>query len=285
MTFFYNLNQRLAEITAPKETLNEGACATGMKEAGYSTKAARAGKDIGRPGKQFAKIAKSAAERYGSEERGEAVAGAVLKKLRAKESVEESGMDEGNEFSGALAKARETGSATFQVDGRTYKVTEAELDEREFDSKEKFDRGAQPGDTYRGHKGTITKTRSGEIHRRRDEEEPDVEQDDSDSDTPKTKGRPQGTRRAIGAKGPTGRSKLLKKDYSAEPHDHVVLKNAYRTDFTVAGGRTAPAKTTNDLPMGTASPMSKIKRPPKPATGAKPRGSGTQKCSSRDCRP
>ena len=210
MTFFYNLNQRLAEITAPKETLNEGACATGMKEAGYSAKAARAGKDIGRPGKQFAKIAKSAAERYGSEERGEAVAGAVLKKLRAKKSVEESDMDEGNEFSGALAKARDTGSATFQVDGRTYKVTEAELDEREFDSKEKFDRGAQPGDTYRGHRGTITKTRSGETHRRRYEEEPESERDDDE--TPKTKGRPRGTKSAIGAKGPTGRSKLLKKD-------------------------------------------------------------------------
>jgi hypothetical protein len=71
---------------------------------------------------------------------------------------------------------------------------------------------------------------------------------------------------------PDAEQRALKKDYSAEPHDHVVLKNAYRTDFTVAGGRTAPAKTTNDLPMGTSSPMSRIKRPPKPATGAKPRG-------------
>ena len=50
----------------------------------YSAKKARAGKDIGKPGKQFAKIAKSAAERYGSKERGEKVAGAVLAKLRAK---------------------------------------------------------------------------------------------------------------------------------------------------------------------------------------------------------
>ena len=71
---------------------------------------------------------------------------------------------------------------------------------------------------------------------------------------------------------PDAEQRALKKDYSAEPHDHVVLKNAYRTDFTVAGGRTAPAKTTNDLPMGTSSPMSRIKRPPRPATGAKPRG-------------
>lgn len=48
----------------------------------YSAKAARAGKDIGKPGKQFAKIAKSAGEKYGRKERGEKVAGAVLAKLR-----------------------------------------------------------------------------------------------------------------------------------------------------------------------------------------------------------
>ena len=66
--------------------------------------------------------------------------------------------------------------------------------------------------------------------------------------------------------------RALIKDYSAEPHDHVVLKNAYRSDFTVAGGKTAPAKTTNDLPQGVNSPFANIKRPPKPATGAQPRG-------------
>jgi len=60
----------------------------GVSEAGYSAKAARAGKDIGKPGKNFAKIAKGAAERYGSKERGEKIAGAVLAKLRAKEGVE-----------------------------------------------------------------------------------------------------------------------------------------------------------------------------------------------------
>jgi len=60
----------------------------------YSAKKARAGKDIGKPGKQFAKIAKSAGERYGSKERGEKVAGAVLAKLRAKESVEEEDLAE-----------------------------------------------------------------------------------------------------------------------------------------------------------------------------------------------
>ena len=61
----------------------------GIKEASYSAKAARAGKDIGKPGKMFSKIAKSAGEKYGSEERGEKVAGAVLKRLRANEEIEQ----------------------------------------------------------------------------------------------------------------------------------------------------------------------------------------------------
>jgi hypothetical protein len=71
---------------------------------------------------------------------------------------------------------------------------------------------------------------------------------------------------------PDAEQKALKKDYSADPYKHAVLKNTYRSDFTVAGGRTPPAKTTNDLPMGDKSPMTKVTRPPKPATGANPRG-------------
>ena len=50
----------------------------------YSAKKARAGKDIGKKGKMFGKIAKSAGKKYGSKEAGKKVAGAVLKKLRGK---------------------------------------------------------------------------------------------------------------------------------------------------------------------------------------------------------
>ena len=61
----------------------------GLKECGsmyegstgdYSAKKAAAGKDIGKPGKNFAKIEKSA----GGGEKGKKIAGAVLAKLRAK---------------------------------------------------------------------------------------------------------------------------------------------------------------------------------------------------------
>ena len=68
------------------------------------------------------------------------------------------------------------------------------------------------------------------------------------------------------------KQKALKKDYSAPYDEHAVLKNTYRSDFTVAGGKTPPAKTTNDLPMGNTSPMTKMHRKPKPPTGAHPRG-------------
>jgi hypothetical protein len=71
---------------------------------------------------------------------------------------------------------------------------------------------------------------------------------------------------------PDTEQKALSKDYSAPYDEHAVLKNSYRSDFTVAGGKTPPAKTTNDLPMGNNSPMTKTKRPPRPATGANPRG-------------
>jgi len=71
---------------------------------------------------------------------------------------------------------------------------------------------------------------------------------------------------------PDREQKALSKDYATGPYDHEVVKNAYKSDFTVAGGQTAPAKTTNELPMGDQSPFSNIKRQPKPATGAQPRG-------------
>jgi hypothetical protein len=70
----------------------------------------------------------------------------------------------------------------------------------------------------------------------------------------------------------TEEQKALIADYSAPYDEHAVLKNAYRSDFTVAGGKTPAARTTNDLPMGNDSPMTKVKRPPRPATGANPKG-------------
>jgi len=65
-----------------------------FEESAYSAKAGAAGKDLGKPGKNFAKIAKSAGEEYGSAERGKKVAGAILAKIRAKHMKEDSGKGE-----------------------------------------------------------------------------------------------------------------------------------------------------------------------------------------------
>jgi len=45
-------------------------------------KEARKGKDLGKKGKNFDKVAAKAAKEYGSKEAGERVAGALLQKMR-----------------------------------------------------------------------------------------------------------------------------------------------------------------------------------------------------------
>ena len=233
----------------------------------YSAKKARAGKDIGKPGKQFAKIAKSAGERYGSKERGEKVAGAVLAKLRkgAAEGVE----TEGNLFTGNLAKARAAGKKQADLDGdgdmekvreskkpmavvfeTTYKgrqvkvihdsefneftidmgahrvfaedkdsaanIAKAWLDEGKVlwpgtsEYQKKFGHEMRSGEKRRSSTGgEIEKTDTGIRHTARAYD--DEEETKADDGAPKRRGRPKGSKRALGAKGPTGRSKLLSK--------------------------------------------------------------------------
>jgi len=54
------------------------------KRKSYSAKAGAKGRDLGKPGKNFAKIEASAAKRYGSKAAGERVAGGILANLRRK---------------------------------------------------------------------------------------------------------------------------------------------------------------------------------------------------------
>ncbi|CAB4138088.1 hypothetical protein UFOVP328_281 [uncultured Caudovirales phage] len=256
MTFFYNLNKKLAELAGKQqaEQLSESAVAE-RATGDYSAKKARAGKDIGQPGKNFEKIAKGAAERYGSKERGEKVAGAVLAKLRAKEGVEEQyilekDVEEGNEFSGALARAKAAGAKEFEVDGKKYQVKEAAkpdyidldkdgnrkesmkkaaadkkkhaINEYDFDDKDDFDNRAKRGDTVKTSKGTLTKTDTGVRHEKRHEEEPEM--DDRDDDAPKKKGRKAvgaGKGKKIGAKH-AGTSKLHRKAAIAETDEEMI---------------------------------------------------------------
>jgi hypothetical protein len=218
-------------INKTKSILNEnysgGLNLTPVAEVGYSAKKASAGKDIGKPGKNFSKIAKSAGERYGSKEAGERVAGAVLAKLRAKESVGEDTMDE-SALQAYLGKKKygEEGMKALQKAGRDHasKETMAKIrtrydkmdeagqvtDPQSNDEMGAYDpplgeanvnipdtgddgrnrAGATLGEEEITHKGgTVTKTATGIKHRAK---EIDWENEkDDDAEEPRGRGRPK----------------------------------------------------------------------------------------------
>jgi len=224
-------------------------------EASYSTKAARAGKDIGKPGKTFAKIAKSAGERYGSKERGEKVAGAVLAKLRAKEDVNEADVEEGNDFTKARLDAIRAGKPTFKLNGKTYRVTGDTSDERRmdegfadfFDKKQMYRKiGADVegrSDDYVVTFRDGTRKRYQEIDGRRrvtslEPVDAPEEQDAEGNVVKRGRGRPKGSKRSLGAKGPSGRSKLMRmeEDYDKDEYDEEgeMAKSQARTIMDAA---------------------------------------------------
>jgi hypothetical protein len=56
---------------------------------------------------------------------------------------------------------------------------------------------------------------------------------------------------------PNAEQKELSDDYSAAPDEHkIVVQNEYKSDFTIAGGKTPAAKTTSDFPMNDNSAIS-----------------------------
>jgi hypothetical protein len=332
MTFFYDLNKRLAALSA-KQELAESAQPVAERSTGdYSAKKAAAGKDIGKPGKMFSKIAKSAGKEYGSKAAGERVAGAVLNKLRKgvketdmdegvignikntvraanydrlanknpndpqsaaraqkaqdirravsdknyidnrtamsapdgysqsmaniKANYKESDMDEGNYFGNQVRLAKEKGlkKADLDGDGDMETVREADVVGLGEKKKAKPDYIDLDGDDNRketmskaaadkkksrsagtafdpevakgmfAHKDDskfdVTDTGYSKRYTRKMQDEPEA--DDDKSDAPKVKGRPKGSKRAIGAKGPTGRSKLMSKG-SIKEMDSVSL--------------------------------------------------------------
>jgi len=133
------------------------------------------------------------------------------------EKIEEADMEEGNEFSGELAKARASGAKEFEVDGKKYQVKEdwvdfqakkdlykkqgADVDGRDDDYVVTFSDGTRK--RYQEKDGRRIVTSLEPV----DKGEPI---DDEGNIVKRGRGRPKGAKRALGAKGPTGRSKLLK---------------------------------------------------------------------------
>lgn len=256
MTFFYDLNKRMAAL-AGRQDLAEGKNAKPdfldvdkdgdkkepmkkalkdkeLDEASYSAKAARAGKDIGKPGKAFSKIAKDAAERYGSKEKGEKVAGAVLAKLRSK--AEESVENEGNAFTAKLKSTPKGGK--FKLGDKEFTDTSTIEEKKEKPkSKNAFDPevarsmfAPEKGKTKTGHEVKDTG------YSKRYTKSLDDEPEDSDDDTPKTKGRKTvgaGKGKKIGAK-VKGTSKLHSKGAIAE-NDHEMISLVDKGEYDREG--------------------------------------------------
>ena len=130
-------------------------------------------------------------------------------------------VEEGNEFTGNLAKAKAQHKDEFEVDGKKYKVVEADPTGL---GEETVDEGYAEMDAWlksrEKEKGTgrfdKKKISTGTVYTRKPETFDDPETDpEATGGAPKRKGRPAGTRRAIGAKH-SGRSKLARKDAIAE---------------------------------------------------------------------
>ena len=229
MTFFYDLNKRMAEL-ANKQTLAEGKNAKpdfldidkdgnkkeSMKKAvadkdGVEESALQAYLGKKKYGEQGMKALQQAGRDGASKQK--------MASIRAKhDKMDEADMDEGNEFSGALARAKASGAKEFEVDGKKYQVTSEGFKELDaYMAKREKEKGTGKFDKKQISTGTV--------YTRRHEEESD---DDEDAPTsrggaPKKKGRKEvgaGKGKKIGAKS-RGTSKLASKGSIAETYNRT----------------------------------------------------------------
>jgi hypothetical protein len=181
---------------------NQAAKARDMREANMS-RAAKGYEKYGKQGMQA--LAKAGRE------------GKSLDPIRNKynkydESVTEAEMDEGNDFTGARLAAIKAGKNTFSVGGKNYRVTGDTSDEKMAEGRidDLMDKRREAGKMRQAEKPRARfvagKAYGGSAQR--DEPEDDDEVSTGQSAEPKKRGRPAGTGRKIGAKGPTRRSKL-----------------------------------------------------------------------------
>jgi hypothetical protein len=224
MTFFYDLNKRMAEL-ANKQTLAEGKNAKPdfldidkdgdkkepMKKAvadkdGVEESALQAYLGKKKYGEQGMKALQQAGRDGASKQK--------MASIRAQhDKMDEAEMDEGNEFSGALARAKASGASEFEVDGKKYQVTSEGFKELDaYMAKREKEKGTGKFDKKQISTGTV--------YTRRHEEEPEDDDDApvSKGGAPKKKGRKEvgaGKGKKIGAKS-RGTSKLASKGSIAE---------------------------------------------------------------------
>ena len=83
------------------------------------------------------------------------------KKTIGEDKVDEDEVEEGNQFTGAMAKAKAEGKDEFEVDGKTYKVKESkDKDEKKDDKEPPFEGGKKSPDEHKDEFGNVIKDKN-----------------------------------------------------------------------------------------------------------------------------
>lgn len=149
-------------------------------------------------------------------------------------AVAEDDVEEGNDFTGARLDAIKAGKSSFVVGGRKYKVTGDTSDEKALEEawddmlKDVESRAGElkKGEKVKGHKGEIEKIDGGIRHTRSyDPKTGETDTGDEPASGEKRgRGRPRGSKKSMGAKGPSGKSKLMTKEQAnMMKHSFVIL--------------------------------------------------------------
>jgi hypothetical protein len=168
-----------------------------------------------------------------------------MAKIRARhDKMDEADVGEGNDFTGARLAAIRAGKPTFKMGSRTYRVTGDTSDEQRMDEgfAEFFDKKqmySKIGAEVEGRSDDYTVTFKDGSRKRYQEldgrrrvttlEPVDAPEatDDEGNVVKRGRGRPKGSKRSLGAKGPSGRSKLMRMDESHyEVGDEVICKQS-----------------------------------------------------------
>jgi hypothetical protein len=170
--------------------------------------------------------------------RGKRYAVKMRESLDMTKNMSEAEVEEGNEFTQARLAAIKAGKPTFKLNGKVYKVTGDTSDEQRMDEgfAEFFDKKqmyAKIGAEVEGKSDDYTVTfrdgsrkRYQELDGRRrvttlEPVDAPEETDDEGNVVKRGRGRPKGSKRSLGAKGPSGRSKLMRmeEDYDKDEYD------------------------------------------------------------------
>ena len=141
--------------TATKQAMKEGAQSympSGEEIAGKRPEDETAGDKI-------KKFVKKVANKIAPDD--ETLLRDLEKKTLGEDKVDEDEVEEGNQFTGAMAKAKAEGKDEFEVDGKTYKVKESkDKDDKKDDKEPPFEGGKKSPDEHKDEFGNVIKDKN-----------------------------------------------------------------------------------------------------------------------------